>query len=60
VLEKISSDKRLRVKEVTLDMARNMESAVKKIFPQALIVIDRFHVVKLAMEALQHTRFDRT
>jgi transposase len=58
VLEKISTDKRLRVKEVTLDMARNMESAIKKIFPQAFIVIDRFHVVKLAMEALQHIRID--
>jgi transposase len=58
VLEKISSDKRLRVKEVTLDMAKNMESAVREIFPQALVVTDRFHVVKLAMEALQHIRID--
>ena len=35
-------------------MAKNMESAVKQSFPCATLVTDRFHVVKLAMEALQH------
>jgi transposase len=44
------------VKEVTLDMAKNMEAAVKKSFPNAQLVTDRFHVVRLAMEALQHAR----
>lgn len=56
VLEKISLEKRLEVKEVTLDMAKNMEAAIKKAFPQAKLVTDRFHVVRLAMEALQHIR----
>lgn len=59
VLEKLSIDKRLQVKEVTLDMARNMEAAVKAIFTQATLVTDRFHVVKLAMEALQHIRINK-
>jgi transposase len=46
----------LQVKEVTLDMAKNMEAAVKEVFKNAKLVTDRFHVIKLAMEALQHTR----
>lgn len=56
VLEKISHEKRLEVKEVTLDMAKNMEAAIKKVFPQAKLVTDRFHVVRLSVEALQHIR----
>ena len=56
VLEKISKEKRLGVKEVTLDMAKNMEAAMKKVFTNAKLVTDRFHVVRLAMEALQHIR----
>jgi len=56
VLDKLSITQRSMVKEITLDMARNMESAVKQAFPNATLVTDRFHVVKLAMEALQHLR----
>jgi transposase len=59
VLEKLSTDKRLEVKEVTLDMAKNMEAAVKTVFTKATLVTDRFHVVKLAMEALQHIRINK-
>ena len=58
VLEKFSEAKRLQVKEVTLDMARNMESAVRSSFTKCTLVTDRFHVVKLAMEALQHIRIN--
>lgn len=56
VIEKINVDSRNLVKEVTLDMAKNMESAVKQCFPKAKLVTDRFHVVRLVMEALQHLR----
>ena len=56
VLMKLSADKRLLVKEVTLDMAKNMEAAVKDTFPNAKLVTDRFHVARLALEALQHLR----
>ena len=57
-LMKLGTDKRLMVKEVTLDMAKNMEAAVKTVFTNATLVTDRFHVVKLAMEALQHIRIN--
>jgi transposase len=56
VLEKLPLELRKKVKEVTLDMAKNMESAIKQSFPCSTLVTDRFHVVKLAMEALQHLR----
>ena len=56
VLEKLPLELRMKVKEVTIDMAKNMEAAVKQAFPCALVTTDRFHVVKLAMEALQHIR----
>lgn len=56
VLKKISLEKRNLVKEVSMDMARNMGLAVENSFPNSLHVIDRFHVVKLIIDALQHVR----
>lgn len=56
VLEKISLEKRNIVTEITLDMAKNIEGGVKSAFPNAALVTDRFHVVKLALDALQHIR----
>ena len=55
-LHKISLKQRKIVKEVTLDMAGNMGLIVKKSFPNATQVIDRFHVQKLALDALQEIR----
>jgi len=56
VLEKIPLEKRKTVKEVTMDMARNMALAVENSFPESQKVIDRFHAVKLVMDAMQHLR----
>lgn len=56
VLEKIALEKRDLVKEVTLDMARNMSLAVEKSFPKSQQVIDRFHAVRLVTDAMQHLR----
>lgn len=56
VLEKIPIQKRQLVKEVSMDMARNMGLAVEKSFPNCTMVIDRFHVVRLVMDAMQHNR----
>jgi transposase len=55
-LHKIPLKQRKIVKEVTLDMAGNMGLIVKKSFPKATLVIDRFHVQKLALDALQEIR----
>lgn len=56
VLNKISKTKRNKVKVVTLDMAATMERIASKCFPNAQLVTDRFHVQKLAYEALQDLR----
>ena len=44
------------VKEVTVDMAGSMNLIAKKCFPKTEIVTDRFHVQKLASEAVQEER----
>lgn len=55
-LLKIGRKLRKKVTEITLDMAGSMKLIAKKCFPNALQVIDRFHVQKLATEALQEIR----
>ena len=56
ILHKIPLKYRKKVKEVTLDLAGNMGLIVRKSFPNATLVIDRFHVQKLALDALQEIR----
>jgi transposase len=56
VLEKIPQEKREEVEEITLDMAESMRKIVRRSFPNARRVIDRFHVQKLAYDALQEMR----
>ena len=56
VLKLLPLKQRNTVKEITLDMAKNMESAVRNCFSYVSLVTDRFHVIKLALEALQHIR----
>ena len=56
VICQISEKQRKVVKEVTLDMAGSMNKIVRNCFPSATKVIDRFHVQKLAYDALQEMR----
>jgi transposase len=56
VLNRIPAKYRAVVKEVTLDMAWSMHRIVTYSFPNAIRVIDRFHVQKLAYDALQEMR----
>lgn len=56
ILNKIPLKQRNKVKEITLDMAANMQLIAKRCFPNATLVTDRFHVQKLATEALQEIR----
>jgi transposase len=52
-LSQIPHHQRRKVKEITLDMAPTMKLIAKTCFTKAIQVIDRFHVQKLAFEALQ-------
>jgi transposase len=56
VLEKIPLKGRKMVKEITLDMSPTMEKIARYTFPSAKLVTDRFHVQKLAYEAVQELR----
>lgn len=56
VLNKIPKGQRNIVKEITLDMAGSMNKIAKSCFPKATLVIDRFHVQKLAYDAIQEIR----
>jgi transposase len=55
-LQRIPEQVRAQVKEITLDMADSMHIIVRRCFPNAIRVIDRFHVQKLAYDALQEMR----
>lgn len=56
ILQQIPLRQRMNVREVTLDMAGNMGLIVRRSFPGATLVIDRFHVQKLVLDALQEIR----
>ena len=56
VLERIDEDKLNQVKEVTLDLSDSMRRIIINVFPNARRVIDRFHIQKLACNALQDMR----
>ena len=55
-LMKIPEDKRLAVKEVTMDYSDSMYSIVTQVFPNADIVIDCFHVMKNQLDGLDAIR----
>lgn len=56
VLQRIGDRQRDAVEEVTLDLSDSMRKIVRTAFPKAKRVIDRFHIQKLACEAVQELR----
>lgn len=56
VLLRLSRRRRYQVRGITLNMAPNMEQIARNCFPAAQRVTDRFHVQKLAYEAVQQMR----
>ncbi len=56
VLNKIPVEHRKQVKEISMDMAPNMALAARNSFTHSTAVIDRFHVVRLVCDAMQHLR----
>ena len=56
ILKEIPEDKRLEVKEVTMDFSDSMYTIVKETFPKATIVIDCFHIIKRCIEAIEEIR----
>ncbi len=56
VLNRIDEEKRHAVEEVTLDLSDSMRKIVRASFPKSCRVIDRFHIQKLACDAVQELR----
>lgn len=55
-LKQIDKAERMKVEEVTLDLSDSMRKIVSVAFPNAKRVIDRFHIQKLAGDAVQEIR----
>ena len=58
VLQRIDEESRYAVKEVILDLSDSMRKIVRTAFPKASRVIDRFHIQKLACDAVQELRIN--
>lgn len=56
--QKISTVKRLQVKEITIDLSPTMKKIASTLFTKAIIVSDRFHVQKLMNEAVSDLRVE--
>jgi len=56
--QKISTVKRLQVKEITIDLSPTMKKIASTLFTKATIVSDRFHVQKLMNEAVSDLRVE--
>lgn len=55
-LRQIKSELRNKVTEITLDLSESMNRICRMAFPRASRVIDRFHVQRLALDAVQEIR----
>lgn len=56
ILSMIPEEKRLEVKEVTMDFSDSMRGIVETMFPNAEIVIDCFHIMQLAGKGIEEMR----
>lgn len=56
VIFQIPLEERLKVKEVTLDMSESMRSIVEQAFPNAIITLDCFHIIKRCLDAVEELR----
>lgn len=55
-LERLSPEIRAKVKGVAMDMTNKHISLIERYFPDALIVIDHYHVISCALMHLQRVR----
>ena len=56
ILLMIDETVRKEVKEVTMDFSESMQAIVTAAFPEATLVIDKFHMLNLAIEAADELR----
>ena len=56
VLAQMPLEERLKVKEVTMDLSESMRSIVEAVFPNAMITLDCFHILKRCLDAVEELR----
>lgn len=56
IIKKIPADELAKVEEITMDFSDSMYSIAKQCFPNAVIVIDCFHIIKRIGEGLESMR----
>ena len=56
ILNQQRIEDRMQVKEVSVDMWAGFPKVVEEVFPNAVVVIDRFHVMKLINTRLNKIR----
>lgn len=49
-------EKRAKVKKVVMDLSTLFRSVAKKIFPEAKIIADKFHVIRVVTNSLENVR----
>ena len=56
VLKKIPEQDRLKVKEVTMDLSETMRTSIEQVFPNAIITLDCFHIIRRCLDAIEELR----
>lgn len=56
ILMQFPQEDRDRVKEVTMDLSDSMRSIVEAVFPNAIITLDCFHIIKRCLDAIEELR----
>lgn len=56
VLMQIPEETRNQVKEVTMDFSDSMSTIVRAVFPNAVIVLDCFHIIKRSNDGMEEIR----
>lgn len=56
IIKKIPAEELAKVEEITMDFSDSMYSIAKQCFPNAVIVIDCFHIVQRLCEGLEEMR----
>jgi transposase len=56
IMSQIPFTQRVKVEEISMDLSSSYDWATRVLFPNAIKIVDRFHVQKLVYEAMQSVR----
>ena len=56
ILLQIPAEARLKVKEITADLSESMAAIIHQAFPNAILTLDCFHIMRRCLDALEELR----